>query len=222
MTRDARRLPHRETPAEEMASGTIHAAGGLLAVVGLIQLTAAAALSGDARRVAAVAVYGATLVFMYVASTSYHVVRQPRAKQACRILDHASIYLLIAGTYTPVTLVTLGGGWGWSLFGVVWGLAAVGVTLKFFFVDRYELLSTVVYVGMGWVVVVALKPLLAAMPMPGFRWLIGGGLAYTLGVAFFLWDRLPFNHAIWHLFVVAGSICHFVAVLFYVLPPAHR
>lgn len=210
--------PHAETTAEEVASSITHAAGGLLAAAGLTLMVVLAASAGDARRVAAVSVYGATLVFMYVASTAYHLVRPPRAKRVMRILDHASIYLLIAGTYTPVTLVTMRGGWGWGLFGVVWGLAAAGVTLKLFFVGRFELLSTVVYVAMGWVVVVALKPLLASLPMPGFWWLIGGGLAYTAGVAFFVWDRLPFNHAIWHLFVVAGSVCHFFAVLFYVLP----
>ena len=209
---------HAETPAEEVASSITHAAGGLLAVAALTLMVAVAARGGDARRVVAVGVYGATLVFMYVASTAYHLVRPPRAKRVLRILDHASIYLLIAGTYTPVTLVSLRGGWGWSLFGVVWGLALVGVVLKAFFVDRHEVLSTSLYVAMGWIVLVAAKPLLASLPPAGVAWLLGGGLAYTAGVAFFVWDLLPFNHAIWHLFVVAGSVCHFFCVLLYVLP----
>ncbi len=209
---------HLETPAEEVASSITHAVGGLLAVAALTLLVVFAAEGGGGRRVASVAVYGATLVFMYVASTAYHLVRPPRAKRVMRILDHASIYLLIAGTYTPVTLLTLGGGWGWSLFGVVWGLAATGVTLKLFFVGRHEGLSTGLYVAMGWVVLVAAKPLLSSLPAGGLAWLLGGGVAYTAGVAFFVWDLLPFNHAIWHLFVLAGSVCHFFCVLLYVLP----
>ena len=210
--------PHVETPAEEVASSITHALGGLLAVAALTLLVVLAARDGDPRRVVSVSVYGATLVLLYVASTAYHLVRPPRAKRVMRIVDHASIYLLIAGTYTPVTLVTLGGGWGWSLFAVTWGLAAAGVTLKLFYVDRYEGLSTALYVAMGWVVLVAFKPLLASLPAGGVAWLIGGGLAYTAGVTFFVWDRLPFNHAIWHLFVIAGSVCHFFCILFYVLP----
>ena len=208
---------HLETPAEELASSITHALGGLLAVAALTLLVVFAAESGDARRVASVAVYGATLVFMYVASTAYHLVRPPRAKRVMRILDHSSIYLLIAGTYTPVTLVTLRGGWGWSLFGVVWALAVAGVIVKAFCVDRFELLSTLLYVAMGWIVLVAAKPLLATLPPAGVAWLVGGGLAYTAGVAFFVWDLLPFNHAIWHLFVLAGSVCHFFCVLLYVV-----
>ena len=209
---------HPETSAEEVASSITHALGGLLSVAALTLLVVFAAHAGDARRVVSVSVYGATLVFMYVASTAYHLVRPPRAKRVMRILDHASIYLLIAGTYTPVALVTLHGGWGWSLFGVTWGLAVTGIVLKSFLIDRYELLSTVLYVAMGWVVLVAVKPLLAHLPMAGVAWLAGGGLAYTAGVVFFVWDLLPFNHAIWHLFVLAGSICHFFCVLLYVLP----
>jgi hemolysin III len=135
-----------------------------------------------------------------------------------RIFDHASIYLLIAGSYTPVALVALGGVWGWSLFGAVWGLAVAGVGLKLFFIDRYEMLSTALYVAMGWIALAVLKPLLASLPVGGLAWLFAGGATYTAGVAFFVWDRLPFNHAIWHLFVIAGSVCHFFAILLYVLP----
>ena len=211
-------MPHLESPAEEVANSITHAVGGLLAVAALTLLVVFAALGGDARRVVSVSVYGTTLVLMYVASTAYHLVRPPGAKRVMRILDHSSIYLLIAGTYTPVTLVVLRGGWGWTLFGVVWGLAVAGVVLKSFYVDRHEMLSTLLYVAMGWIVLVAARPLLANLPAGGVGWLIGGGLAYTGGIAFFVWDRLPFNHAIWHLFVLAGSVCHFFCVLLYVLP----
>ena len=211
---------HLETAAEELASSVTHAVGGLLAGAALAVMVALAARGGDDRRVVSVSVYGATLVFMYAASAAYHLVRPPRAKRVLRILDHASIYLLIAGTYTPVTLVALRGAWGWSLFGVTWGLAVAGVVLKSFFVERFELLSTLLYVAMGWIALVAVKPLWASLPAGGLAWLLGGGVAYTAGVAFFLWDHLPFNHAIWHLFVIAGTVCHFLAVLLYVLPVA--
>lgn len=211
---------HLETPAEEVASSITHAVGGLLAVAALTLMVVVAAEAGDARRVVSVSVYGATLVFMYVASTAYHLVRPPRAKRVMRILDHASIYLLIAGTYTPVLLVSMRGGWGWSLFGVLWGLALVGVLIKSFYVERWEMLSTSLYVAMGWMALIAAKPLVGSLPPGGLGWLIGGGVAYTAGVAFFVWDHLPFNHAIWHLFVLLGSICHFFAVLLYVLPVA--
>ncbi len=209
---------HLETTAEEVASSITHAVGGLLAVAALTLMVVLAVGGGDARRVVSVSVYGATLVFMYVASTAYHLVRPARAKRVLRILDHSSIYLLIAGTYTPVALCAMRGEWGWSLFGITWGLAVVGVVIKSFYVDRYELLSTLLYVAMGWIALIAVKPLWIALPAGGLGWLIGGGLAYTAGVAFFVWDHLPFNHAIWHLFVLAGSACHFLAVLLYVVP----
>jgi hemolysin III len=207
---------HPETPAEELANSITHAIGGLLAAAALALMVAFAADRGDARRVVSVSVYGATLVFMYVASTAYHLVTPPRAKRVMRILDHSSIYLLIAGTYTPVALCAMRGPWGWSLFGVTWGLAVVGVVIKSFYVERYELLSTLLYVVMGWIVLIAVKPLWAALPAGGLAWLLGGGVAYTAGVAFFVWDHLPFNHAIWHLFVILGTVCHFFAVLLYV------
>jgi hemolysin III len=212
------KLPHLETPAEEIASMLTHAAGGLLSAVGLTLLVIFASSAGDARRIVAVSIFGASLVLMYFASTCYHSVRSPRTKRLLRIVDHAAIYVLIAGTYTPILLVSMRGVWGWSLFGVVWGLAVAGVILKLFFVDRFAIASTTMYVAMGWLVVIAAKPLLASLPLPGVIWLLAGGLCYTGGVAFYLWDRLPFNHAIWHLFVIAGSVCHFLAVLFYVLP----
>jgi hemolysin III len=214
--------PHLETPAEEVASMLTHAVGGLLAAVGLTLLVLFAGRSHDARRMVSVSIYGASLVLLYCASTCYHYVRSPRLKRRLKILDHASIYLLIAGNYTPILLVSMRGAWGWSLFGVVWGLAITGAVLKLFFVDRFTALSTSMYVAMGWLAVIGFKPLIAAVPVTGMIWLVAGGLSYTFGVGFYVWDRLPFNHAIWHLFVIAGSVCHFIAVFFYVLPVGTR
>jgi hemolysin III len=212
------KVPHLETPAEEVASSVTHAVGGLLASCALTMLIVFAALAHDSRRVVAVSIYGATLVVMYVASAVYHTVRTQRIKKAMRVLDHASIYLLIAGTYTPILLISMPRSWGWSLFGVIWGIAVLGVIFKLKYVGRFETFSTALYVVMGWLVIVAFKPLFASFPTGGLLWMFAGGMAYTVGVAFYLWDRLPFNHAIWHLFVLAGSVCHFFLVLFYVLP----
>lgn len=211
-------VPCPETPAEQLANVVTHGVGLVLSVVALASLIVIARVHGDPRRLVTVGVYGLTLMLMYTASTCYHCVRSPRARYAMRVFDHATIFLLIAGTYTPIALVGLGGRWGWSLFGVVWGLAAVGIVAKVFFVGRYEALSVTLYVLMGWLALVALKPLIAVMPAAALGWIFGGGLVYTAGVGFYLWDRLPFNHAIWHLFVLAGSACHFTAVLLYVLP----
>ena len=212
------KLPHLETPAEETASMLTHGLGAILSAVALTLLVVYASIAHDPRRLVSVTIYGSTLLMMYSASTIYHWVKSPRTKRLLRICDHASIYLLIAGTSTPVLIVAIQGAWGWSLFGVIWGLACVGTTLKLFFVDRYEPLSVSIYIFMGWMMLIAAKPLFAAVPMPGIALLFAGGIAYTGGVVFFAWDRLPFNHAIWHLFVIAGSVFHFLAVWFYILP----
>ena len=201
---------------EEIANSVTHGVGAALSVAGLVVLVVIAALRGTALQVLACAVYGATLVLLYLSSTLYHALTNGRAKRVFRILDHASIYLLIAGTYTPFTLVALRGAWGWSLFGVVWALAVAGVVLKCFFTGRFHALSTTVYVLMGWLAVVAIRPLLGAIPWPGFLWLLAGGLLYTLGVVFFA-SRRRYAHAVWHLFVLAGSACHFLAVYRYIL-----
>jgi hemolysin III len=203
---------------EEIANSITHGIGLGLSVIGLVALIILACLQGSALRVVSCSVYGTTLVLLYTASTLYHSFRSPRLKHIFKIIDHCSIYLLIAGTYTPFTLVMMRGGWGWSLFGIVWMLAFLGIIFKIFFVNRFKIASTIVYVMMGWLVIIAIKPVLTIIPLGCFMWLLAGGLCYTVGVLFFAWDRIPFNHAIWHVFVVAGSICHFVAVLFYVLP----
>jgi hemolysin III len=204
--------------AEEFANSVTHGVGLGLSLAGLVVLMILAALRGTAWHVVSCAVYGSTLVILYGASTLYHSIQSPRAKRVLRIIDHGAIYLLIAGTYTPFTLVNLRGGLGWTLFGVVWSLAALGIVFKAFHVDRFPIASTLVYLSMGWLVVIAWKPMVTLIPAGGIALIAAGGAAYTLGVFFFAAKRIPYNHAIWHLFVLAGSIFHYVAVLLYVLP----
>ena len=204
---------------EEIANTITHGIGLLLSIAGFVVLLVLAALRGTAWHIVACSIYGATLICLYTASTLYHAVISPRVKRALRIFDHSAIYLLIAGTYTPFLLVSLRGPWGWSLFGVIWGLALVGVLFKFWFVERFAILSTAVYLAMGWLVVIAAKPVITHLPLTAIIWLLAGGLAYTGGVIFFAAKRIPYNHAIWHLFVLAGSICHYFAVLSTVIPP---
>ena len=177
-----------------------------------------AAAHGTAWHLVGISIYGASLIALYAASTLYHSVQHPPAKRILRVIDHSAIYLLIAGTYTPFTLVSLHGRWGWTLFGLVWTMAALGIAWKLVHVERYLVASTILYIAMGWLVVIAARPLFRAIPLGGIAWLLAGGLAYTLGVAFFGLPRLRFHHAVWHLFVLAGSACHYVAVLRYVLP----
>lgn len=203
---------------EERWNCVTHGLGAALSVAALSVLVTLASQHGEARHIVTVAVYGASLVLMYLASTFYHAMPPGRAKHWLKVLDHVSIYCLIAGTYTPFLVVLIGGAWGWSLFGVIWGLALAGTVFKLFFVGRYDFVSTMVYVGMGWLVLVGVRPFLMHLPTGALIWLLAGGVAYTGGVVFYLWDHLPFNHAIWHLFVLAGSACHFVAVAGYVLP----
>ena len=207
-----------ESLIEELANGITHGIGLALSVVGLIVLVVLSILRGNAWHIAGCTTFGVTLVLLYAASTMYHSSRSPRFKRILKILDHTAIYLLIAGTYTPFTLVNLRGFWGWTLFGLVWGLSVFGILWKLFHVDRFQIVSTLVYVAMGWLVLIAIKPVMSAVPLSGMAWLFAGGLFYTVGVLFFAWKRVPYNHAIWHVFVMAGSICHYFAVMFYVLP----
>ncbi len=207
----------RYSTAEEIASSLSHGLGIVLSIAGLAILVAVAALGGGGIALAASIVYGTTLILMYTASTLYHGIPNAGAKPLLRVLDHAAIFLLIAGTYTPFTLVTLRGPWGYALFATVWLLAAIGIALELRRVrNRYVMVA--LYLAMGWIGVVAIGPLLDRLA-PGGLWLLfGGGVCYTLGVPFYLWRRLPFNHAWWHLFVLAGSVLQFLAVLLYVLP----
>lgn len=203
---------------EEVVNAITHGIGTLLAVAGLVLLTVFAYLYGDMWHVISSSIYGTTLVLLYLASTLYHSFTNERVKYIFKIIDHSAIYLLIAGTYTPFTLIPLHGTLGWTVFGLVWGLAVLGITLKVFFVGRFKLISTMCYVFMGWFIIFAIKPLIATVPTLGIVWLMIGGLFYTLGTIFYLWHKLPYHHAIWHLFVLAGSISHFIAVFFYVIP----
>jgi hemolysin III len=202
---------------EELANSIISGVGFIFAVAGSIVLVARAGNHGTARHIVSCSVYGTTLIFLYAASTLYHGIHFPRTKAILRAFDHSAIFLLIAGTYTPFALVSLRGAWGWSLFGVIWGLAALGIAFQAW-LRRRPVARVGLYVGMGWVVVVAVKPLFAAVAPGGLMLLLVGGLAYTLGLGFYGWRRLPYHHAIWHVFVLAGSISHFFAILFYVIP----
>ena len=206
------------SPGEEMANRLTHGLGAAFSAAGLVLMVVFSARYGDAWQVVSTAIFGATLVLLYTASTLYHSFRDERRSRLLRKFDHAAIFLLIAGTYTPFVLVTLRGPWGWSLFGVVWGLAIAGVVLKFWFAGRFTVFSTLIYIIMGWLVLIALKPLSTALPAGGMRLLVAGGLCYTGGVAFYLWRRLPYHHAIWHLFVLGGSACHWASVYCYVIP----
>lgn len=207
-----------ESLIEELANGITHGIGLVLSVIGMITLVVLSVMRGNAWHIAGCTTFGVTLVLLYAASTLYHTFHTPRLKRILKILDHAAIYLLIAGTYTPFTLVNLRGFWGWTLFSIVWGLSVFGILWKLFHAERFQIISTLIYLAMGWVVLIAIKPVLSAVPVSGIVWLVAGGLFYTIGVFFFAFNRLRYNHAIWHVFVMAGSICHYFAVLFYVLP----
>lgn len=213
-TRDIQERP--QTLGEEVANGVSHGIAFLLALAGTPILIVTAVQRGGTAGIIGASVFAATMVLLYLTSTLYHVMPRNRAKELFQVFDHGAIYLLIAGTYTPFTLGVLKGGWGWTLFGLVWGLALIGVILKSFAGMRYPKLSTGLYLAMGWLVVIAVKPMWLLMPAQGLAWLFAGGVAYTLGVVFFVLDeRVRYAHFIWHLFVVAGTACHFFAVLWY-------
>lgn len=208
------------TLGEEIANSVTHGIGALLSVAGLTLLVVLAVIYGDVWRVVSFSIYGSSLVILYLASTLYHSFQHPKVKHVFRILDHASIYILIAGTYTPFLLVNLRGTWGWTLLAVVWGMALLGIAFKTLFIGRFEILATAAYIVMGWLIVIAFHEMLQTIPPGGVALLLAGGITYTAGVIFYAWNKLPYNHAIWHLFVLGGSICHFFAVLFHVLPAA--
>ncbi|UUZ78991.1 hemolysin III family protein [Paenibacillus sp. P26] len=203
---------------EERANAISHGIGAVLSIAALVLLLIHSLSSGTVWHVISFSVFGVSLILLYVCSTLLHSARQEKWIDLFEIMDHAAIYLLIAGTYTPFLLVTLRGPLGWSLFGIVWGLALAGVIFKLFFVKRFNLLSTLFYIAMGWMILFAFQPLQQQLPEPGIRWLVTGGVLYTFGTIFYLWRKIPYHHAIWHTFVLAGSICHFTAVYFYVLP----
>ncbi len=203
---------------EELFNSITHGIGVLISIAGLVLLIVFSSIYGNSIHIVSCTIFGSALVLLYTASTLYHSFQTPKLKYVFRILDHSCIYILIAGTYTPFTLVTIRGVLGWSIFALVWSLTIIGVVLKAFFVHRFNIISTIAYILMGWIVIFAIKPLFQTLPGGGLILLICGGLAYTLGTIFYSWNRLPFNHAIWHLFVLTGSVCHFFAVMLYVIP----
>ncbi|MCY7312796.1 MAG: hemolysin III family protein [Pseudoxanthomonas sp.] len=203
----------------EIASALTHGLAAVAALAGSAVLITLAALHGDAWQLGASIVFGVTLLLLYVASTLYHSIQHPVAKGRLKVFDHCAIYLLIAGTYTPFTLIGLRGPWGWGLFIAIWVLAFAGVVFKLFYTGRFKRLSTLIYVAMGWLIMVAIKPMLNALDAWTLGWLLAGGLFYTLGTYFYHRETIPYSHAIWHMFVIAGSVCHFIAVTAQVLPP---
>lgn len=195
-----------------------HGIGVVLSIVALVILIVFAALHGNGWHITACSIFGTALVVLYASSTLYHSVQRAPLKRLLRKFDHAAIFLLIAGTYTPFLLVSLRGPWGWSLFGVVWGMAVAGIVMKFWFTGRFRGVSTAIYIVMGWLMVIAFAPMLRAVEPGGLWLLLAGGLCYTGGTVFYLWRRMPYHHAVWHLFVLGGSACHFFAVYSYVVP----
>ena len=203
---------------EELVNAVTHGIGLALSIVGAVLLIVAAAWSGNAWVIVSCCIYAATLVSLYAASTALHSVSSLRWTRTLETIDHCCIYFLIAGTYTPITLVSLRGVWGWTLFGLVWGICFLGVLLKVRWFEHVRKISTPLYIAMGLLVVIAFKPLLSAVRIPGVLWLMAGGAAYIGGTLFYEWRRLPYNHGIWHLFVLTGSICHYLAIYYYVVP----
>lgn len=199
------------TPREELANGLTHGAGIIASTVGAIILIGLASEAGTTE-VVAVSVFAASLILLYSASTLYHTSGNEKARSRLKVFDHCAIYVLIAGTYTPFTLVGLRGAWGWSLFGVIWGLAAAGVVFKLFFTGRFNRVSTGIYIAMGWLIVIAGAPTVRALAPATLAWLFAGGIAYTGGTFFYHNKRIPYTHAIWHVFVLTGSVCHAIAV----------
>jgi len=208
------------SPLEEKINIISHAIGFSLSIVALVLLVTHATLHGDVWHIVSFSIFGSSLIILYAASTFYHSAKKSELRNRLNIIDHASIYVLIAGTYTPFTLVTLNGAIGWVIFGISWGLALTGIILKLFFTGKYNLMSTIMYVLMGWIIVFAIKPLINNLPLEGFLWLFAGGISYTIGAIIYGIKKIKFNHAIFHMFVLMGSFCHFMSVYFYVLPGA--
>lgn len=208
--------PRIQSFGEEIANSITHGVGVALSIAALVLLVVFASNNGDAMRVVSLSIYGATLILLYLSSTLYHSFSHPRLKHYFRILDHTSIYLLIAGSYTPIVLVTLRGALGWTLFGLVWAMAVGGIVLKLFLKGKFGYVSVIFYIAMGWVILIAIKPMLQAAPWQLIMWLLIGGLSYTFGVIFYAWKKLPYHHAVWHLFVLGGSISHFFGMLFHI------
>jgi len=212
----SKKAPKSYDPLEEKINVYTHGLGLLLSIAATVLLIVKASYTGNPWRIVSFSIFGASLIVLYTASTVFHNSKKEKTRRRLNIFDHASIYVLIAGTYTPFTLVTLNGTLGWVIFGITWGIALIGVILKLFFTGKYEKASTLAYVFMGWIIVFAIKPLIANLAYDGLFWLIAGGIAYTIGAILYSLNTLKFNHAIFHVFVLAGSFCHFVSIYFYV------
>jgi len=208
--------PKSYEPLEEKLNVYSHGLGLLLSIAALVLLVVKASIDGSPWRIVSFSIFGTSLIVLYTASTFFHNAKAPKLRKRLNIFDHASIYVLIAGSYTPFTLVTLNGTLGWVLFGISWGIAIAGIILKLFYTGKYEKASTIAYVLMGWMIVFAIKPLIANLPSEGLFWLVSGGISYTIGAVLYSINRLKFNHFIFHLFVLGGSFCHFMVVYFYV------
>jgi hemolysin III len=204
------------SPVEERINVVSHAVGFIASVAALVLLVVRASLHGNAWHIVSFSIFGASLMLLYAASTTYHNSKRPELRKRLKVIDHSSIYILIAGSYTPFTIVTLNGTVGWVIFGISWGIALTGIILKLFFTGKYNLLSTIMYVMMGWLVVFFIKPLMNSLPAEGLFWLIAGGVSYTVGAVIYMIKKIPLNHAIFHIFVLIGSACHVVSVYFYV------
>ena len=213
------RLPEY-TLGEEIANSVTHGVGALLSLIGTAILLYRAARNGTTVHVVSFAVYGSCLFLLHLSSTLYHALRPPRAKRVFRVFDHCSIYLLIAGTYTPFLLISLWGRWGLTLLVAIWTLAIAGIVFKSLFIGRLQRASVLLYILMGWMIIVAAREAWARVPHAAIGFVAAGGLFYTLGVAFYAWKSLPYNHAVWHLFVLGGSVCHYAAILLYLMPHA--
>jgi hemolysin III len=203
------------TPTEEIFHGITHGIGAALSIAGLVILVVLAVQMGDVWRIVSFSIYGGSLTLLFLASTLYHSFQDERLKQFFRHFDHLSIFLLIAGTYTPVTLISLRGAWGWTLFALIWGFAVSGIVYELLFLGRYKWITMSIYLGMGWLAVVAIKPMLTMVPRGLLWWLLAGGLCYTGGVFFYAREKMRYHHVLWHLFVLFGSACHFLGFFFY-------
>jgi hemolysin III len=209
---------HVYSKKEELVNAITHGIGVLLSIAALVFLILFSAEQGSSWHIAAASIYGISMLVLYAASTLVHSFPPGKAKDIFEIFDHSAIYFFIAGTYTPFMLIVINGALGWTLLGIVWGVAVVGVVFKAFFVKKFLYLSTILYIAMGWLIVIAWNPLSATLPAAGMQLLVAGGLMYTVGAIFYVWRGFPFHHAVWHLFVIGGSAAHFFAVLLYVLP----
>jgi hemolysin III len=211
------KVDSKYTLTEEVFHGISHGIGAALAIAGFVVLVVLAAKGSDALRIVSFSIYGGSLILLYLASTLYHSFQDENLKRFFHYFDHLSIFLLIAGTYTPVALIGLRGAWGWTLFGLIWSFAVCGIIYELLFLGRYKWITVTIYLGMGWLAIVAIKPMLMIVPHGLLWWILAGGLCYTVGVLFYVRKKMQYHHVLWHIFVLFGSTCHFLGFLFYLV-----